>query len=121
MIQFVCNDIDELLENKCHVMEKIHQKNPPNSFYKMLLDSHEYDLYYIKMYVEHAFSEQCWDDIDSILDMAIIIHDDRCDHVCGFILQNRLDKFWYRWKSQKKSVPINPILHPLYKESLRLD
>lgn len=122
-IEYICSDIDELLKE--HDIIKNVCSCPPSISYKKVMESMSFQLYQIQVVIKKQENDYVWSlcRIESLFDMASIIHEDEYDIICGYIMYSRDDGYWYRLKSyiQDKRNVLEVMLSECYKESLRLD
>lgn len=122
-IEYICSDINELLKE--HDIIKNICSCPPSISYKEVMESMSFQLYQIQVVIKKQENDYTWSlsRIESLFDMASIIHEDEYDIICGYIMYSREDGYWYRLKQyiQDKRNILEVMLSECYKESLRLD
>lgn len=121
-IEYICSDIDDLLKEHDIVKSLC---SCPSMSYKEIMESMSFRLYQIHVIIKKKENEYLWSlsRIESLFDMASIIHEDKYDIISGYIMLNYEDGYWYR---VKQYIPDNRnllevMLSACYKESLRLD
>lgn len=123
-IEYICSDIDEILKD--YDIIKNHCSRLPSVSYREIMESMSFHLYQIQVLIKTQ-EEDSWlslSKVESLFDMASVIHEDGYDIICGYVMHSDVDGAWYRLKpaqfKDRRNV-LEVVLSSIYRESLRLD